>query len=109
MKMKLLASLLTVVLVSPALAEKPKWAGNGKPSSEQKDAHRSAMQANDDVDTEDDTKIKKEKKEKKEKVKGIEKQKEKKLNQEQKELDKGSEKGKESRETRKKWWKFWGE
>ena len=87
------------------LEEKPAWAGNGKPTSEQKEVHKSAMQAKDDND-EGETKIKKEKKEK---VKDSEKQKEKKLNQEQKELDKGSAQGKESRETRKKWWKFWVE
>ena len=101
MKVKLLASLLAVFFASPVLAEKPAWAGNGKPTSEQKEAQISAMQANDD---ENKTKIKKE-----EKVKGSEKQKVKKLNQEKKELDKGSEKGKVSREVRKKWWKFWGE
>lgn len=106
MKVQLLASLLAVILASPALAEKPAWAGNGKPTAEQKEAHKSAMQAKDDSDDESETKIKKQKKEK---VKDSEKQKEKKLNQEQKELDKGSEQGKESRETRKKWWKFWGE
>jgi len=107
MKIKLIVSLLAIVLAAPAFAEKPAWAGNGKPASEQKEAHKSAMNAKDD--DEEKTKIKKEKKERTEKVKGNEKQKEKKMNQEQKELDKGSEKGKESRETRKKWWKFWGE
>jgi hypothetical protein len=41
--------------------------------------------------------------------KGLEKQGMKKSEQVQKEIGKGSETGQDSRETRKKWWKFWGE
>ncbi|PKH06041.1 hypothetical protein [Moritella sp. Urea-trap-13] len=107
MQIKLLVSLLAVALALPVFADKPEWAGNGKPTSEQKEAHKSAMQAK--SDEQDSTKITKEKKDRTDKEKGSEKQKDKKLNQEQKELDKGSQKGKDSSETRNKWWKFWGE
>jgi len=119
MKIKLIAPLFAVVLASPVLADKPEWAGKGKPTAEQKAAHRSAMEAIEGLDEEleEETKAVKDKsknknkanKERTEKVKGLEKQKQKKLNQEQKELDKGSEKGRESRENRKKWWQFWGD
>ncbi|WP_017221483.1 hypothetical protein [Moritella dasanensis] len=77
MKIKLLVSLFAVALAPPVFADKPEWAGNGKPTSEQKEAHKSAMQAKDDE--QESTKIKKDKKDKEdriEKVKGSEKQKE---------------------------------
>ena len=118
MKIKLIAPLFAVVLTSPVLADKPEWAGKGKPTAEQKAAHRSAMEAKEGLDEElnEETKAARDKskdknkykanKDRTEKVKGLEKQK--KLNQEQKELDKGSVKGRESRENRKKWWQFWG-
>ena len=32
-------------VVTPAIADKPEWAGKGKPSLEQKKAHKSAMKA----------------------------------------------------------------
>jgi len=121
MKKYISAVFLSLVFVAPVMAEKPEWAGKGKPTEEQKAAHRTAMEAKDDVESEDRVKELKEKKDKKEKnvkkkmdisvdKEGLEKQKSKKLDQEQKELDKGSAKGKESREENsKKWWKFWGE
>lgn len=105
MKSKLIAPLLSVFLAAPVLAEKPSWAGNGKPTQEQKEAHKQGMNAK-----ESDLEELKLEKDKKDKVNGVEKQKEKKMNQAQNELDKGSEKGKETRkENSKKWWKFWGE
>lgn len=116
MKMKLIIPLLSMALAAPVVAEKPEWAGKGKPTQEQKEAHQLAMDAKEGeqekLKLEKDKKDKKDKKEKKdntEKVSGIEKQTEKKSTQVQKELDKGSDKGKESREKSKKWWKFWGE
>ncbi len=122
MKKYISAILLGSLFIAPVMAEKPEWAGKGKPTEEQKAAHRTAMEAKDDVESEDRVKELKEKKEKKEKKvknkemdtlvdkEGLEKQKSKKLDQEQKELEKGSAKGKESREENsKKWWKFWGE
>jgi len=121
MNIKLLVSLLAVVLAQPVLAEKPEWAGKGKPTAEQKEIHKSAMEAKEEQEDKINEEIKavkdkhkdkldeQENKGRPDKVSGIEKQQDKKLNQPQKELDKGSEKGKESRENSKKWWKFWGE
>ena len=125
MKKKLVVGLVALFLAASALAEKPEWAGEGKPTAEQKEAHKAAMKATADYDDEDDyldkeknnkDKQKKEKKEKKLKdnqsedygeLKGLDKQALKKSEQERKELGKGSETGQERREESKKWWKFW--
>ena len=113
MNKNLIVLILMSVFVIPAMADKPEWAGKGKPTEEQKAAHKAAMEAKEDLDDDDDDdddrkKEKKEKKEKPDKLKGAEKQTAKKLDQPQNELDKGSDKGKESREANsKKWWKFW--
>ena len=119
---KLFLSLLVSLFISAsANAEKPEWAGKGKPTTEQKEAHTAAMEAkidndnpedHEDKNVKDDKKNKHDKKDKKnktDKIKGLDKQKDKKLESTQKELDKGSEQGKESRQQRKKWWKFWDE
>ena len=116
MNRNLIVLILLSVFVAPVMADKPEWAGKGKPTDEQKAAHKSAMEAKGDSDDDDgrlnekkQKKQKKKKKEKSSKLKGIEKQSAKKSEQEQKELEKGSDKGKASREeNRKKWWKFWG-
>ena len=136
--MKILAVLITIVFAVPAFADKPEWAGKGKPSSEQLEAHKAKMQAKEDeLEKEQDDakeglgkqkdkmkgkkekvkkekkdksdKVKKEKKDKSEKENGLEKQKTSKTEDAMKELDKGSNKGQEARSKRKKWWKFWGE
>ena len=99
MKKTTIATLVCAVISISALAEKPGWAGKGKPTAEQKEAHRTTMKAKDNP----------EEKIEKEKLKGFEKQKEKKSTQIMKESERGSEKGQEARKTRKKWWKFWGE
>ena len=111
MNRNLIVLILLSVFVAPVMADKPEWAGKGKPTDEQKAAHKSAMEAKGDSDDDDNRlKEKKEKKDKSSKLKGIEKQSAKKSEQELKELEKGSDKGKASREeNRKKWWKFWGE
>ena len=110
MNRNLIVLILLSVFVVPVMADKPEWAGKGKPTDEQKAAHKSAMEAKGDSDDDDNRlKEKKEKKDKSSKLKGIEKQSAKKSEQELKELEKGSDKGKASREeNRKKWWKFWG-
>ena len=111
MKRNLIALILLSIFVVPVMADKPEWAGKGKPTDEQKAAHKSAMEAKGDSD-DDDNRLKesKEKKEKSSKLKGIEKQHAKKSEQEQTELEKGSDKGKASREeNRQKWWKLWGD
>ena len=109
-------NLITLIILSvftvPVLADKPEWAGKGKPTEEQKASHKAAMEAKDDLDDDDHVKKEKEKKmkDKSSDKKGLDKQKSNKSAQEQKELGKGSEKGMESREANsKKWWKFWGE
>lgn len=141
---KLFAVIFLSIFISlPASADKPEWAGTGKPTAEQKQAHKAAMrQKIGDTKENIEDKTKKEKpkglakqqqkkahqaamdrkiddgkesvedkmeKANPEKPKGLAKQQQKKTEQVQKELDKGSEKGKESRQSRKKWWKFWGE
>jgi hypothetical protein len=113
-------TILMIAFVAPAIADKPEWAGKGKPTAEQKAAHKSFMNAKEDLDDEDAVdklKKEKEKKFKKDKemddqlsgeVQGLEKQKLKKSEQTRKEMDKGSDEGKESRaENTKKWWSFW--
>lgn len=118
MNKHLIALVLMLAFVTPVMAEKPEGAGKGKPTEEQKAAHKAAMEDkeglddadNSDDDSDDRIKEKKEKIEKSSELKGIEKQGAKKSEQSQKELNKGSDKGKESRgENSKKWWKFWGE
>lgn len=60
--------ILMVAFVAPAIADKPEWAGKGKPTAEQKAAHKSVMNAKEDLDDEDSVdKLKKEKKFKKDK------------------------------------------
>jgi hypothetical protein len=133
MKLSFVITMLLSLVAMGANADKPEWAGKGKPTAEQKAAHKAAMNAKEDDDDEDDEdgngkgkdkakkeKMKKDKRAKKEKhdkegdeddsdrQAGLEKQKSKKSEQEQKELDKGSDRGKEARETRRKWWQFWG-
>ncbi|MGB5324941.1 MAG: hypothetical protein WBN40_05895 [Pseudomonadales bacterium] len=98
----------SIFVLSPVFAEKPEWAGKGKPTMEKKEAHQAAMEAKEESDNLEEER-KKISKQKQEKLKGLEKQKEKKSEQVQKEMEKGSEKGQEARESRKKWWKFWGE
>ena len=113
MKTKFIALVVMSLAITPVFAEKPEWAGKGKPTEEQKEMHRAAMEAKGDYMDEHDLEEKKEKKEKKEKSsganKGMEKQREMKSEKIQKELGKGSDKGQESRENSKKWWRFWEE
>lgn len=134
MYQRLIALILTGLFLSvPAMADKPEWAGKGKPTAEQKEAHKATMQAKgdegddrDDDDRDDDDKAAKDKKGKKgkkgdedsgegmkaeeEKQAGaMEKQREMKTEQERNELGKGSDQGQEKRETSRKWWKFWGD
>lgn len=125
MKNKLIVGLVALFLAAPALADKPEWAGDGKPTSEQKEVHKEAMTTKAGYDDEDSylnkeknkkDKQKKEKKEKKlksdqggdrDELKGLDKQALKKSEQERKELGKGSEAGQDGRDESKKWWKFW--
>ncbi|PCI07333.1 MAG: hypothetical protein COB77_04900 [Gammaproteobacteria bacterium] len=132
MKITFLSILVTLLISTPVMAEKPSWAGAGKPTAEQKEAHqsithkkekieadykdaeekiKSAKKSNKEKDLDNDEdegkNIVKDKAEKKE-AKDLDKQKNMKSEQVQKELDKGSEKGQDARETHsKKWWKLW--
>jgi hypothetical protein len=127
--MRWIVTLAMLMLSMVSFADKPEWAGKGKPTDEQKEAHRVAMEAKSD-DRDDDLdeareksekKMKKAKKDKKEKMaredddddqdaSDMAKQAGKKADQERKEVGKGSEKGQTRREENsKKWWKFWGE
>lgn len=126
MNKNVLVLMLMSLFVTPVMADKPEWAGKGKPTAEQKAAHKAAMEAKDDLEeSEDRIKESKEKahklKEGEDRIKenkgkahqlkdDVKKKKHDKSEQLQKELDKGSDKGKASREANsKKWWKFWGE
>ena len=121
-----LSIFIAALMVSTgAFADKPEWAGKGKPTAEQKETHKKAMQAKEEAEAREEEHKEKVKEQKQEKnkaekkhkedddekdekeVKGLEKQKEKKSTQEQKELGKGSETGQEASDTKKKWWKFW--
>lgn len=115
MKIYLISISALLFIASPCFAEKPEWAGKGKPMEEQKEVRQTTM--GDRKDSADEREGKREEiekatknpKEQKNVPKGLEKQRAKKMEQEQKELDRGSENGQQSRQERKKWWKFWGE
>ncbi len=112
MNTKLMALFVAASLtVMPVMAEKPAWAGKGQPSVEQKEKHKSAMEAKDSDRDGKEFRVKEreEKKEKSTDSESMEKQREMKSKQVQKELGKGSEKGQESRENSRKWWRFWEE
>ncbi|MDX1693749.1 MAG: hypothetical protein R3208_08275 [Ketobacteraceae bacterium] len=128
MKTLLLIPFSLALAAVPVWAEKPEWAGKGKPAAEQVETHTETMKAksrDDEADkpesqaSEKGSKMKKEKqqeqKSKPEKAKAaliedrapLEKQQGKKMDHVQKETDSGSEQGQESRQERKKWWRFW--
>lgn len=107
MKTKFIALVVMSLAITPVFAEKPEWAGKGKPTEEQKEMHRAAMEAKGDYMGEHGLEEKKEKSSGANK--GMEKQREMKSEKIQKELGKGSDKGQESRENSKKWWRFWEE
>lgn len=65
MKSLFLSILLALFVATPVMAEKPEWAGKGKPTAEQKEAHKSFMKNKGKMEDEyEDSsgKIKKEKK-----------------------------------------------
>ena len=70
MKLKLSVILVVGFLANNVLAEKPEWAGQGKPDADQKAVHRAAMEAKQESEAEEPAEKKlKEKKEKSEKLK----------------------------------------
>ncbi|MEH6824360.1 MAG: hypothetical protein V7629_10670 [Motiliproteus sp.] len=112
MKTKFIVLIMIGILSAPVLAEKPTWTPRGKPTLEQRDVHKSTVQGKTGSEKkyyESEKKLKWAKEGRSDELKGADKQREKKADQVQNELGKGSDKGQESRETRKKWWKFWGE
>ena len=60
MKKNLIALVLMSIFVVPVMADKPEWAGKGKPTAEQKEAHKAAMEAKEEFD-EDDNRLKEKK------------------------------------------------
>ncbi len=132
MRLKVIVSVSLVMLMSVAWAEKPEWAGKGKPTAEQKEAHKAAMKAKRAEQTLEDRGEADEEEFKPEKVKKekMKKHKDKldaegraalraddsdeaapdRAEKERKEAAKGSDKGQQSREEHsRKWWQFWGE
>lgn len=131
MMMRNTTALIVFSLIAfPTVAEKPVWAESGKPTAEQKEAPVKAMEERDGVEMLRNEKLEKREQESEEKIKkengnrrghishgdgktgseelkGFDKQREKKSEQIQKELGKGSQEGEASRETRRKWWRFW--
>ena len=55
------------LFTTPALAEKPEWAGKGKPTAEQKDIHRATMETKGNLEDSDKSKKKSDKSSKSEK------------------------------------------
>jgi len=113
MKILFAAILLALFVSTSAIAEKPAWAGKGKPSAEQKELSQSMRDSHDDEEEHKDKKDKKDKKSKHdEDDEDDEKEKDKnnKSQDDRTELGKGSEKGQEQRETHsKKWWNIFGD
>ena len=119
--MRLIALMTLIMMSGLAYAEKPEWVGKGKPTDEQKAAHRAAMEAKSDEMDEDAGEIRgqAEKKMKAAKLKNsgesgqeaaMAKQREMKAEQVRKSADKGSEKGQAQRQEKSRaWWKFWGD
>ena len=118
------------LIAFPTVAEKPVWAESGQPTAEQKEAPVKAMEERDGLEMLRNEKLENREQEREEKIKkengnrrgyvshgdgktgfeelkGFDKQREKKSEQIQKELGKGSQEGEASRETRRKWWRFW--
>lgn len=129
MKLMVKVTVFVMILMPIAWAEKPEWAGKGKPSAEQKAAHKAAMKAKesqDDREASDEEALEREKA-KKEKMKkhktktdaekhvrrrseDSSEEEPDKSEKERKELGKGSDKGQQSREEHsRKWWQFWEE
>ena len=131
MMMRNTTALIVFSLIAfPTVAEKPVWAESGQPTAEQKEAHVKALEEKDGAEVLRNEKLEKREQESEEKIKkengnrrgyvshgdgkmgseelkGFDKQREKKSEQIQKELGKGSQEGEASRETRRKWWRFW--
>ncbi len=125
MKLRIFIALLMTFAITPAFADKPQWAGKGKPGREtgpafeHREPQRPMMKGRSheedygEYEGEEDEhgwqsmEHRSDKSIKEDKPKGLARQTEKKAEQEQKELERGSEKGREARQVRKKWWKFW--
>ena len=128
--MRLIALMTLIMMIGLAYAEKPEWAGKGKPTDEQKAAHRAAMEAKSDEMDDDageirgqaEKKMKTAKTEREAKAVKLKnssesgreaamvKQREMKAEQVRKSADKGSDKGQAQRQERSRaWWKFWGD
>jgi hypothetical protein len=128
--MRILIMALGLIFAGTAMADKPEWAGKGKPTEEQKASHRAAMEAkademDDDALDEGEKRLKKAKLQKSDKEQSarekleksgddhgqeaaMNKQRMKKAEQERKSESQGSEKGQAQREEKSRaWWRFW--
>lgn len=124
MNVKVTITVLVLGISAPAIAEKPEWAGKGKPTREQVEEHREKMKSksgdyrkgyDDDRErmTEDYKKSKEDKN--KEKMKQEKKDKEQRLKDKAKKSndDDDSYEGEHQREKSenkgRKWWQLWGD
>ena len=112
MKSTTMSLLLTLFVCSPVIAEKPEWAGQGKPTAEQKEGHKAAMQAKKETGEEQrkaGEQMQKGKADQADKAKAMEKTQTRQMEQEQKQTGEATQAGKQTQEKKRKWWKFWGE
>mgnify|MGYP000054803511 CR=1 FL=1 len=112
MKTKIVMILLGALLAAPASAEKPEWAGQGKPTAEQKETHKAAMQAKEkagDAEGKAQEQMKQGKADAQDKAKSMEKKQSRNMEQEQKQTGQATQAGEQTQEKKRKWWKFWGE
>ena len=112
MKTKITPLLLAIFICTPAVAEKPQWAGQGKPTSEQKAAHQEAMQAKEEMGKQQGKsteQMKQGKADQADRSKTMEKSQNRHMEQEQKQTGQATQAGKQTQEKKRKWWKFWGD
>ena len=112
MKTRILVILLGAFIAAPASAEKPEWAGQGRPTAEQKEAHKEAMQAKQDAGDAQgkaEQEMKKGKADAEDKARSMEKKQSRHMEQEQKQTGQATQAGKQTQEKKRKWWKFWGD
>ena len=112
MKTRILSLLLTLFICAPVYAEKPEWAGQGKPTAEQQEAHKAAMQAKKETGEEKGKAgepMQKGKADQADKSKAMEKKQSRHMEQEQKKTGEATQAGTQTQEKKRKWWKFWGD
>jgi len=122
MNVKVTIAVLVLGISAPATAEKPEWAGKGKPTREQVEEHREKMKSKSgdyrkgyDDDRERMIEDYKKSKENKEKTKQEKKDKEQRLKDKAKKSDddddsyEGERQREKSENKGRKWWQLWGD